>query len=85
MNEDKNLDEDANSREFGRGVEAGLGSEDTKYWQAGYELGQQLVDRDTKELVKKDIQDNSDHPLFLQDTLQGHKGDAQDEKDNSAE
>jgi len=85
MNEDKNVNTDANSREFSRGVEAGLESEDTKYWQAGYELGQQLVDRDTKELVKADLPKDSDNPLFLRDTLQGHKGDAQDEKDKSAE
>ena len=45
MNEDKNVNTDSNSREFSRGVEAGLDSEDTKYWQAGYELGQQLGDR----------------------------------------
>jgi hypothetical protein len=85
VNEDKNANGDANSREFSRGVEAGLDSEDTKYWQAGYELGQQLGDRDTKELVKKDVQIDPDNPLFLRDTLQGHKGDAQDEKDKSAE
>ena len=76
---------DANSREFTRGVEAGLNSEDTKYWQAGYELGQELSDRETKELVKVIIEDESDTPLFLQDTLPGKKGDAQDEKDKSAE
>lgn len=85
MGEDKKVRTDADSREFSRGVEAGLDSEDTKYWQAGYELGQQLADRDTKELVKEDVQKDSDNPLFLRDTLQGHTGDAQDEKDTSAE
>ena len=85
MSEKKQTDIDANSPEFIRGVEAGLNSEDTKYWQAGYELGQQLADRDTKELVKGDVQKDSDNPLFLRDTLQGHTGDAQDEKDTSAE
>ena len=86
MSEDNKVKTDANSREFSRGVEAGLDSEDTKYWQAGYAHGQQLADRDTKELVKGDVQkDSDDNPLFLRDTLQGHTGDAQDEKDTSAE
>ena len=85
MNEDQKAKADVNSREFTRGVEAGMHSEDTKYWQAGYELGQELSDRDTKELVKGNIQSASDSPLFLRDTLDGHNGDAQDEKDKSAE
>ena len=76
---------DANSREFERGVEAGLNSEDTKYWQAGYELGQGLSDRDTKEPAKEILHEEADTPLFLKDTLDGHNGDAQDEKDKSAE
>ncbi|GEM_PF-965240 len=75
---------DENSGEFTRGVEAGLKSEHTKYWQAGYELGQELGNRETKELVK-DAPTNPGDPLFLRDTLHGHKGDAQDEKDKSAE
>ena len=32
---------------------AGLNSEDTKYWQAGYELGQGLRDKETKGPVKE--------------------------------
>jgi hypothetical protein len=76
---------DANSREFQRGVEAGITSEGTKYWRAGYELGQELTDRDTKELVKEVIHTEADTPLFLIDTLDGKKGAAQDEKDKSAE
>ena len=84
MNEDQKTKVEANSSEFSRGVEAGLHAEDTKYWQAGYELGQELTVRD-KELVNEDIQKEPDSPLFLRDTLDGHKGDAQDEKDKSAE
>ena len=76
---------DANSREFTRGVEAGLKSEDTKYWQAGYELGQGLSEQEAKEPIKEIIAEESDTPLFLQDTLSGQKGDAQDENDKSAE
>jgi len=86
MNENQKTNAEANSREFTRGVEAGITSEDTKYWQAGYELGQELSDRDTKEPVKELIHTEADAPLFLMDTLDGKKGDdAQDEKDKSAE
>jgi len=86
MSEHEKTNEDANSREFTRGVEAGLNSEDTKYWQAGYELGQGLSDKETKELVKEPVKEpikkEPDTPLFLKDTL---GGDAQDEKDKSTE
>ena len=89
MSENKKTDVEANSREFTRGVEAGLNSEDTKYWQAGYELGQglgDLGDKETKELVKppvtEPIKKEPDTPLFVKDTL---GGDAQDEKDKSTE
>jgi hypothetical protein len=85
MSENQKPNVDANSREFRRGVEAGINSEDTKYWQAGYELGQALSDQETKEPVKEIIHPESDTPLFLMDTLDGRKGDAQDEKDKSAE
>jgi hypothetical protein len=44
-----------------------------------------LGDRETKEPVKEGIDRESDSPLFLRDTLDGQKGDAQDEKDKSAE
>ena len=84
MIENQKTNVDANSREFQRGVEAGLNSEDTKYWQAGYELGQGLSDKETKEPVEKILQE-SDTPLFLKDTLDGHNGAAQDEKDKTAE
>ncbi|HEY8204517.1 MAG TPA: hypothetical protein VIF81_07310 [Pyrinomonadaceae bacterium] len=86
MSENQKTNADANSREFRRGVEAGINSEDTKYWQAGYELGQELGDRETKEPVKEIIHTEADAPLFLIDTLDGHPGAAaQDEKDKSAE
>jgi hypothetical protein len=80
-----NADTDANSREFERGVEAGLKSEDTKYWQAGYELGQGLSDKETKEPVEEILPEASDTPLFLKDTLDGRQSDLMDEKDKSAE
>jgi len=86
MSENQKTDADANSREFTRGVEAGLNSEDTKYWQAGYEIGQGLSDKETRELVKEPVTElvkkEPDTPLFVKDTL---GGDAQDEKDKSTE
>ena len=85
MSENKQTNVDANSPEFLRGVEAGLNSEDTKYWQAGYQLGQGLSAKETKEPVKEIIQKEFETPLFLKDTLDGQKGDPQDEKDHSAE
>jgi hypothetical protein len=42
LSENQKIQVDANSREFRRGVEAGLDSEVTKFWQAGYELGHEL-------------------------------------------
>lgn len=85
MSENQKTNADANSREFRRGVEAGINSEDTKYWQAGYELGQEFSDRETKEPVKEVIHTEPDTPLFLMDTLDGQEVDAQDEQDKSAE
>jgi hypothetical protein len=84
LDENENTNVDANSREFKRGVEAGLNSEDTKYWQAGYELGQELSDKETEEPVEI-LHKESDTPLFLKDTLDGQKSDPMDEKDKSAE
>lgn len=84
MNADLETNVEANSREFSRGVEAGLNSEDTEYWRAGYELGQEIGGRQSPELGQEIITPESDSPLFLGDTLDGQKSD-QDEKDKSAE
>ena len=85
MSEIENTNSDANSREFRRGVEAGLDSEVTKFWQAGYELGHELNERAAQEQAKEITPTEPDTPLFLADTLEGQKGDAQDEKDKTAE
>ncbi len=85
MSENEKTNAEANSREFTRGVEAGLTSEDTKYWQAGYEIGQGLADKETKEPVIEIVREEPQTPLFLDDTLDGHDGDAMDEKDKTAE
>jgi hypothetical protein len=76
---------DAKSREFERGVEAGLDSEVTKFWQAGYELGHELNERAAQKQVKEITQREPDAPIFLADTLDGEKHEAQDEKDETAE
>ena len=85
MSESQKPNVDANTRDFKRGVEAGMNSEDTKSWHAGYELGQELSDRKTKELVMPVIHEESDTPLFLIDTSDSKKDDLQDEKDKSTE
>jgi hypothetical protein len=84
LSDEKETKVDANSREFSRGVEAGMHAKDTKYWQAGYELGQELSVKG-KDLVNENIPPEPESPLFLRGTLDSHKGDAQDEKDKSAE
>jgi len=72
------------SAAFKGGVEAGLNSpEDTKNWQAGNELGQELKDEGAQKLpVSESL---VEEPLFLRDTPGGSKGNAQDEKDEAAE
>jgi hypothetical protein len=85
LSEIQRINSDANSREFERGVEAGLDSEVTKFWQAGYELGHELNERATQERDKEAAQRKPDTPLFLADTLDGEKHEAQDEKDKTAE
>jgi len=85
LSEIQKTNSDANSREFRRGVEAGLDSEVTKFWEAGYELGHELNERAALEQVKEITQPEPATPLFLADTLGGQKGDAQDEKDKTAE
>jgi len=84
LSEIQNTNSDANAREFERGVEAGLDSEVTRFWEAGYELGHELNERAALEHVQENNQ-KPDAPLFLADTLDGKTGDAQDEKDQTAE
>ena len=76
---------DTNSAEFKQGVEAGLnGGKDMTNWKAGNELGQELkadvgTDAPASENPLKEI------PLFLSDSPEGNKGNAQDEKDETEE
>jgi hypothetical protein len=78
---------DTSSAEFKEGVKAGLNStEDTKNWQAGIELGQELKDEgENKEPVSEDVLKDSSTPLFIRDSQGGNKGNAQDEKDETEE
>jgi len=85
MSESQKTKVDVNTLDFKRGVEAGMNSEDTKSWHAGYELGQELSDRKTKELVRPVIPPESDTPLVLMDSSVGKEDDPQDENNKSAE
>ena len=78
---------DANSADFKQGVEAGLNSaEDTKNWQAGNELGQELRNEvEYKEPVPQSLFKEPSPPLFLSDGSEGKKGNPQDEKDETEE
>ena len=80
MSEDIEQHVDTNSAEFKQGVQDGLnGGKDMKNWKAGNELGLEL-----KEEVKDDDAVFST-PLFLSDSPEGNKGNAQDEKDETEE
>ena len=78
---------DTYSADFKQGVEAGLNSaEDTKNWQAGHELGQELKGEvDNKEPRSYSVFKEPSTPLFMRDSSEGKKGNAQDEKDETAE
>ena len=79
---------DINSVDFKKGVEDGLNSaKNSTNWQAGHELGQELKN----EVENKKPQSQSlfpkepSTPLFLIDSSEGKKGNAQDEKDETEE
>ena len=75
---------DTNSAEFKQGVEAGLNvGKDLKNWTAGNELGLELKEDD--EPVSKSLLRETSTPLFLSDSPEGNKGNAQDEKDATEE
>lgn len=78
---------DTDSANFKQGVEAGLNSaEDTKNWQAGNELGQELkAGVENKEPESEILHKEPSPPLFLSDSPEGKKGNPQDEKDETEE
>lgn len=77
---------DTNSAEFKQGVEAGLnGGKDMKNWKAGNKLGQELkAEVEDDEPVSESLLKQTT-PLFLSDSPEGNKGNAQDEKDETEE
>ena len=87
MSEDIKQNVDTNSTEFNEGVEAGLNSqEDTKNWKAGNALGQALKEEGvTKEPIDENPVDESSTPLFLRNSPDELRGEAQDEKDATVE
>ena len=78
---------DTSSTKFSEGVEAGLNSpQDTKDWQAGNELGQELKDEsENKEQTSEKLLTDSSSPLFMKASVGGNKGNTQDEKDETEE
>jgi len=78
---------DTNSADFKQGMEAGLNSaEDTKNWQAGNELGQELKNEvENKMRVPQSLFKEPSPPLFMRDSPEGKKGNPQDEKDETEE
>ena len=78
---------DTNSAEFKQGVEAGLNAgKDMKNWKAGNELGQELkAEVKDEEPVSKSPLKESSIPLFISNSPEGNKGNAQDEKDETEE
>ena len=87
MSRDIEQDVDTNSAEFKQGVDAGLnGGKDMKNWQAGNELGQELkAEVKGDEPVSKSLLKETAIPLFMSDSPEGNKGNAQDEKDKTEE
>ena len=87
MSEDIKQHVNTSSSEFKEGVKAGLNStEDTKNWQAGIELGQELKDEgENKEPVSDILFKEPSTPLFIRYSQGGNKGNAQDEKDETEE
>ena len=87
MSEDIEQSVDTNSAEFKQGVEAGLnGGKDMKNWKAGNELGQELkAEVEDDKPVSKSLLSETSTPLFLSNSSEGKKGNAQDEKDKTEE
>jgi hypothetical protein len=87
MSEDIKHHVDTNSAHFKLGVEAGLNSAvESNNWQAGNELGQELKDEVVnKEPVSVGLFKEPSPPLFMSDSSEGKKGNAQDEKDETEE
>jgi hypothetical protein len=86
MSEDIKQHVDTNSPEF-KQVATGLNSsKGTENWQAGNELGRELKDEGEKKgPVDENLFKEDSTPLFLRDSPEGNKENAQDEKDETEE
>lgn len=61
-------------------------AEDTKNWNGGNASGEALKDEnEEKAPVNESLFKKSTVPLFMRDSSDGHKGNAQDEKDGTEE
>ena len=87
MSRDTDQHVDTNSAEFKQGVEAGLnGGKCMENWNAGNELGRELkAEVKDDEPVSKSPLKESSVPLFMRNSPEGNKGNAQDEKDETEE
>lgn len=87
MSEGVKRNVDTSSAQFKEGVKAGLNSTaDTKNWQAGIELGQELKDEgENNEPVSEILSKEFSTPLFMKDRQGSNEGNAQDEKDETEE
>jgi len=87
MSDDKELHIDAGSAGVKAADEAGLSStEDIKSSQADCEPGRELKDGRGRKEPESDVPlKEPATPLFLRDSSEGKKGNAQDEKDWMAE
>jgi hypothetical protein len=87
MSEEIKQSVNTNSAAFKGGIEAGLNSaEDTKNWKAGNELGKELKEEiEIEAPVDTEPFREASVPLFMRDGLEGKKGNAQDEKDETEE
>jgi hypothetical protein len=87
MSDDKELHIDGDSAELKAAVEVCPSfTEDIKSSQAGTEPGEELKDESERKEPASDVPlKEPATPLFLRDSSEGKKGNAQDEKDWTAE
>ncbi|HEY8185880.1 MAG TPA: hypothetical protein VIF64_07410 [Pyrinomonadaceae bacterium] len=84
MSPNTKQDVDPNSADFKEGVDAGLDStQETKNWQAGLELGQELKgEGEKREPASEPLRNQRSTSRFVENILGGN---LQDEKDETAE
>lgn len=87
MSDDIQQNAGSHSAELHQEVEGGpYSAADTKSWQAGNELGPAMEDEAEKKMPgDESLPNESSTPLFMRDSPEGNKGNAQDEKDEREE